>query len=278
MHEHEGSTGWARFWNRGGWWRALLAVVVYLAVYQGIGFLTGTLFRGFIDGTNLLATPASVFFGLALPILLAGLVLLGFVFSVGWQKEIFGKQPLTGRGWMWIAVVLILVPIALRLVGTNWGAYDIAVVLAMLFTGLCIGFAEELITRGVAVNLLRRGGYTERIVMVVSSALFALMHSVNIFTGQSPLAVGVTVLYTFGFGAMMYLAMRLTGSVIVPMLLHAATDPTTFLATGGVDAHGATGGVDGLISIAGIFNYAYFVVAIIAIFLVKGRAKDAAAS
>jgi membrane protease YdiL (CAAX protease family) len=278
MHEHEGTTGWARFWNKGGWWRALLIVVVYTAAYQGIGYVTSSIFGQFIDSKNLLSTPESIFFAYALPILIAGVLLFLFVASVGWTKEIFGRQPLQGKAWMWLAVVLVLIPNILRFTATSWSSYSVTLVLAMLFTGLCIGFAEELITRGVAVNLLRRGGHTERVAMVVSSALFALMHSVNIFTGQSPLAVGVTVVYTFGFGAMMYLAMRLTGSIIVPILLHASTDPSTFLATGAIDAHGATAGDAGLISIAGLFNWVYILFAVVAIFLVKGRAKDATAS
>lgn len=179
---------------------------------------------------------------------------------------------------MWLAVVLVLIPIVLRLFATNWSAYTVAIVLTMLFAGLCIGFAEELLTRGYVVNLLRSAGHTERVVMVISSVLFALLHSTNVFTGQSLVTVAVTVVYTFGFGTMMYLWMRATGSIVWAILLHAATDPTTFLATGGIDGHGDASGAEGLISIAGIFNWLYILFALIAIFIVKGRVKDSAPS
>lgn len=266
------ASGWRAFWNRGGWWRALVLVVVYWLVYQGLGFLTAALFSGFIDRSNVLSSPLSIFFGLALPILLAGGVLLLFGWSLGWLGEIFGRQPVGGRGWMWIAVALILIPIVLRLIGTSWSAYSVGVVLSILFAGLCIGFAEELLTRGFVVNLLRKGGSGERVVLVLSSLFFALLHSGNVLGGQEPLAVVITVVYTFGFGAMMYLSLRLTGRLVWVMLLHAATDPTTFLVTGGIDAHSdTTGGAAGLISIAGIFNWLYIVLALIAIFLVKNR-------
>lgn len=108
--------------------------------------------------------------------------------------------------------------------------------------------------------------------MVLSSLLFALMHSVNVLDGQAPLTVIITVFYTFGFGTMMYLVMRATGSIIWPMLLHAATDPTTFLATGAIDGTSSTAGNAELLSIAGIFNWIYIVFAIVAIFLVTGTA------
>lgn len=269
-------SGWRAFWNRGGWWKALIVVVAYAVVYQLIGLGVGAVWGGAVDPENLLATPESIFVALTLPILLGGVVLVLFGWSLGWLRELFGRQPVTGSWWMWIAVVLVIVPVILRLVATNWSAYSVAIVLTMLATGLCIGFAEELLTRGFVVNLVRKAGHGERLVFVLSSLFFALLHSVNLLSGQSPLQVGLTVIYTFGFGAMMYLSLRVTGRLIWPILLHAATDPTTFLATGGVDAHTASEGSAGLLSLAGIFNYVYIVFALLAIFLVKGRAAEGA--
>lgn len=270
-NENLGDTAWRRFWNRGGWWKAVLLAIVYLAVYQGIAFLSQTIFAGAIDTDNMFGAPLTIFFALAVPILIMGLLTLFFVRSLGWQGEIFGRQPVRGRGWMWIAVVLILVPTVIRLVAIQWSAYSVAVVLSALFFGLCVGLAEELLTRGVAVNLLRRAGYSERLVFLLSSLLFGLLHSVNILSGQPAIAVLITVIYTFGFGAMMYLSMRATGRFIWALLLHAATDPVTFLATGGIDAHGSTSGDAGLLSIGAIFNYVYILAALIAIFFVKGK-------
>jgi membrane protease YdiL (CAAX protease family) len=276
VNEHEDATpsAWRRFFNRGGWWKALGVAVVYLALYQGFGLLSGTLFNDLINRENIFADAASVFFGLALPILLGGIVLLIFVWSLGWLGEIFGRQPIAGKGWMWIAVALLVIPIGLRLAGTDWSSYSAGVVVTMLVAGLFIGFAEEVLTRGIGVNLLRRAGYGEKSVMLLSSLLFALLHSVNLLSGQPLLNVGVTVVYTFGFGVMMYLVLRVTGSIIWPILLHAATDPTTFLATGGIDAHTDSAGSEALLSVAGLFNIIYLVFAIVAIILVKGKVYE----
>ena len=205
--------------------------------------------------------------------MLSGILLFLFARSLGWVKEIFGPQPVRGKAWMWVAVLLVVVPIFLRLMATNWSAYSIGLVLVVAFFGLCVGFTEELATRGIVVNMLRNGGYGERLVFVLSSLYFALLHSGNLLTGMAPLVVAVTVLYTFGFGAMMYLSMRATGRITWAILLHAATDPTTFLATGGIDATSATAGAEELISLAGLFNWAYILLALLAIFLVKGRAN-----
>jgi len=125
--------------------------------------------------------------------------------------------------------------------------------------------------------MLRRAGYGEKAVMVLSSLLFGLLHATNLVSGQEVVAVAVTVVYAFGFGTMMYLSMRVTGSIVPAILLHAATDPTTILATGGIDTHGANAGAEALNGLAGIFNWAFIAVAILAIFLVSGRAGKSAA-
>ncbi|WIB76941.1 CPBP family intramembrane metalloprotease [Curtobacterium sp. MCPF17_002] len=261
--------GWRRFWDRGGWWRAVLAVVAYLAVYTGVGWLSAhTVGRG-VTG-DILSSPGNVVLGLALPILVMGILTLAFVRSLGWQREVFGRQPIAGRGWMWIAVALLLVPVVVRVVATNWSAYSVAVVFAVLFLGLCIGFTEELIARGVAVTLLRRGHHSERVVALLSSLLFGLMHATNAISGANPLTVLLTVVYTFGIGVMLYLSMRVTGSIVPAILLHAATDPTTILATGGIDGQSATSGGAGLIAFAGVFNILYPVLGLLALFLIKG--------
>lgn len=276
----EGNTGmvdlesaWARFWSQGTWWKALLLVAVYWGVYQLIGLGVGSVFHAFVDPANPLSNPASIFFSLALPILLAGLCLVLFAWSVGWLGELFARQPVRGQGWMWLAVVLVLIPIILRLVGTNWSAYSVGVVLALLFVGLCVGFAEELLTRGLVVSMLRKGGHGERLVLIVSALLFALLHVGNAVTGQAFATVAITVVYTFGFGAMMYLSLRITGRLVWVILLHAATDPITILATGGIDAHSETGSTSSLITFAGLFNIVYILLALVAIFLVKNRAE-----
>ncbi|WP_086149500.1 CPBP family intramembrane glutamic endopeptidase [Cellulosimicrobium sp. KWT-B] len=269
-------SGWQRFWDRGGWWRAFLFAVLYIAVYLAVGRLVGATGLRPDSGDDLLDSPGSVFFGLLLPILVMGLLLVVFLRTVRWRSEVFGPQPVAGRPWMWVAVVLVLVPVVLHLLATDWGAYDVTVVLTVFALGLCIGFAEEVLARGIAVAMLRRAGYGERAVMVLSSLLFGLLHATNLVSGQSAVAVGVTVVYAFGFGTMMYLSMRVTGSIVPAILLHAATDPTTMLATGGVDAHGANSGSEALNGIAAAFNVIFLVVGVVAIFFVSGRARTAA--
>jgi CAAX protease family protein len=266
------SNAWTRFWDRGGWWKALGLVVVYLVLYELSGLAISTIFADQIDAENLLATPQSIFFGIAAPIIVGAVLLLGFAASVGWLKPLFSKQPIAGRPWMWIAPAVVVVAATLRIAGTDWSRYTTGVVVTIFATGLAIGLAEELATRGLAVTLLRKAGYSERIVMLLSSLLFALMHSVNLISGQPVTTVLVTMGFTFVFGVAMYLTLRVTGNLIWPILLHAVTDPTTILATGGVDA--AAGEISPLATYAAFSTWVYLILTIVAIFLVRGRVQE----
>ena len=50
--------------------------------------------------------------------------------------------------------------------------------------------------------------------MVISSLVFALLHSANVLSGLPILTVALTVVFTFGFGVLMYLTLRVTGNLI----------------------------------------------------------------
>ena len=214
-----------------------------------------------------------MFFGLLLPVAFGSIVLLAFAASLRWLPELFGRQPVAGRWWMWIAPVVVVTAAVLRAAGTDWSAYSVQVVVLTFVAGLFIGLSEELLTRGIAVNLLRRGGYSERVVMLLSSLLFALLHSANILSGQPVSTVLATMGFTFLYGIAMYLTMRVTGSLIWPILLHAITDPTTFLATGGLDS--SVGQLSPLVTLAGLSVAAYAVLALVSVIFVRGRAVKA---
>lgn len=271
MPDSHSATPWLRFWNRGGWWKAVLVAAVYMALYLGASQLIGILFAGRFDVSDEFGSPQTVAITLLLPIAVGALILLAFAASLKWLPELFGRQPVKGKGWMWIAPVVVLLAAVLRVAGTDWSRYAVSVILLTFLSGLFIGLAEELLTRGLAVNLLRRGGYSERWVMVLSSLLFALLHSSNLLGGQPLLTVLFTMAFTFLFGVAMYLTLRVTGSLIWPILLHAITDPTTFLATGGIDVAGDA--PSPLLTFAGLSVYVYLILTIIALFLVKDRVE-----
>lgn len=269
--EHGPRTAWQQFWERGGFWRAALACVGYLALYLAAGLLIGRLLGDQVDPDDLFASVPSVLVALTLPLLVGAVVLSAFVGSLGWFRELFARQPLPGRGWMWVAPVVVGAAVLLRFAGIDYGDYGVGVVVVTLLSGLLIGFVEEVLTRGVAVRMLRAAGHSERVVMVLSSLLFALLHSANALSGQAIGTVLLTMVFTFGFGVCMYLTMRVTRSLWAPVLLHGLYDPTLFLSAGGIDQAATGGDVNVALTLAAPANILCILIAVVALLLVRGR-------
>ena len=266
------------FWNRPATWKAFLVIAGYLVYYLAVSQLIGFLFGDDIDADNVMVDATSMFFGLVLPIGLGAVGLLLFAARLGWLREIFGPQRLTGSRWMWIAPVLVLAAIIAHLGQTNWSNWTGGQVAMMAAAGVCIGIAEELATRGIAVKVLRDAAHSERFVAVVSSLLFASMHLVNLISGMAVSTVAATVGYTFCFGMCMYLTMRVTGTIWAAIVLHGLTDPTTFLATGGIDKAVTDTQGSGWALFAAAATIAMMIFAVVAAFLVRGRAMGTPSS
>jgi uncharacterized protein len=266
------SNRFKRFMECGGLWRAMVFIAVYLALYTGAGLLAGKLFDDRI-GDEPFGDTSTLFFELTLSLLVGSALLLAAVAALRWFQPLFGRQPVRGRAWMWIAPAVVVLAIVLRAAGTDYGRYSAGVIVLAYATGLLIGFAEEILARGIAIHMLRRAGYSELAVMLLSSLLFALMHATNLISGQALGTVLLTMGFTFVFGIAMYLSLRATGFLIWPMLLHALTDPSTFLAVGGIDET-AAGTSNTFTTLAGATLPAYALIAILSLFLVRGRAQS----
>lgn len=261
MPEHSARSPWQQFWDRGGWWRSLLLVAGYYGLYQ----LGSIAFLPWLQATS--DPTLRIVVGTALPIVLGAVLLLLFAISLGWLRSLFARQPVRGAGWMWIAVAVVLVTNLLRFATIDYGKAGAGTVAAWLFAGLAIGLAEELLTRGFVVKMLRSAGYREVSVALVSALLFAAMHAGNVLSGQSLFATLLQLLYTFAFGLCMYLALRATGSLIWPVLLHASTDPSIFLLT----QYPAEGSLS---KIAELGNFPVILVGIVLVFFVRGSQHD----
>lgn len=246
-------------------------VVVYLVFYLVVGRLVGLLVAGDVTQDSLLDSPRTMAEALVLPIGIGALGLLAFAWWAGWLGELFGRQPIGRRGWMWAAPIAVALAVAGHLAATDWGAWSGGRLAMLALLGVCIGVAEELATRGLAVKVLRDAGHGERYVAVASSLLFALMHTVNLLSGMTLGTVLATVGYTFCFGMCMYLTMRVTGTLWAAVVLHGLTDPSTFLSTGGVDQDlgGGSAGAGDVVAL--LATMALLVIGVVAIFLVRGR-------
>jgi membrane protease YdiL (CAAX protease family) len=175
---------------------------------------------------------------------------------------------------MWLGPIVVAIPIVLRVLGIDWGRNAVPVVLLVMVTGLMIGFVEELMYRGIGVKMLRDGGHGEFAVAALTSLFFAISHSVNLLMGQSIASVGPTVAYTFAFGVLMYLTLRSVGFLVAAMIMHGLTDPTTILATGGIDEITEAGGDNVFLTATGAFTLVMVPAGVILLMFVRGRVQD----
>lgn len=98
---------------------------------------------------------------------------------------------------------------------------------------LFIGLFEEAAFRGLvfleALRHLRNSAHRVFLSIVVTSGIFGLLHLVNLFEGAGLPAVLMQVGYSFLIGGMCAIAMLKTGSLLLPVFLHALYDFNGYL-------------------------------------------------
>ncbi|WP_152642464.1 CPBP family intramembrane glutamic endopeptidase [Microbacterium sp. SA39] len=96
--------------------------------------------------------------------------------------------------------------------------------LGKVLFALAVGLVEDLMFRGVLLSGLRGSRVPELAVMLITSAAFGLMHLVGVIGGE-PLDSTLLQAFTASLmGATLYLALRVSGTLLVPILLHALWD------------------------------------------------------
>lgn len=113
--DDDATSGWAAFWGRGGFWRATLLVLLYVALHLGAGALSGAVGGDRIDTDDLFSSASSVFFALTIPLVVGSVVLAVFLASLRWWRPVFLPRAVPARRWMWLAPALVAIPAVLRL-------------------------------------------------------------------------------------------------------------------------------------------------------------------
>lgn len=93
---------------------------------------------------------------------------------------------------------------------------------------LAIGVNEEIVTRGILLVGLRNSKVKEWLAWIITLAVFAALHLVNVLGGA-----GFTViLVVLTGGTLLYVARRVFGNLLIPIGLHAIYDTAFYLLTG----------------------------------------------
>jgi membrane protease YdiL (CAAX protease family) len=243
---------------------SLLVGLAPLVVFAGISAWRS---RPSDDYPSLGLTVDSVVGALVIPEGIAALALAVVVTGLGWWRIATVDATRARPRWTWVAPGLILVVCLVRLPLVEWTAlpwhYFVLLGIGVLF----VGVFEELMTRGVLLVGLRRR-LPEFGVWIASCVLFGLLHLLNALAGEAIGTTLVQVVFAASFGSVLYVARRLSGNLLVPVLLHAAWDFGSIAVSAtsrqGFDDIAAAG-------LIGLFAFAVLVLGIVAGGLVAWR-------
>jgi membrane protease YdiL (CAAX protease family) len=175
------------------------------------------------DYPTLGQTVDSVVRSLVLPEGIAVAVLAALVTAIGWWRIATVDPTRSPLRWTMIAPLGVLLVCLVRLPLIDWGALPVRYFLLLTVGVLFVGVFEELMTRGVLLVGLRRR-LPEFGVWALSCVLFGLLHLLNVLAGAGIGPTLVQVVFAASFGSTLYVARRLTGSLLAPVLLHAFWD------------------------------------------------------
>lgn len=166
-----------------------------------------------------------------IPLAVGSVLLLAFVLWSRWDHVWSDPIRLKTTGIMKLSMVAWVAMVALRLIGVTWGSVPPALLLAIVASGVGVGFAEELLFRGIFLRSLREGGRSEAVAAIWTGVCFGLFHIINVFMGMGWLGLIQVVLAALS-GILLY-AFRRHYSLLWPaMIAHGMWDISTFVAGG----------------------------------------------
>jgi membrane protease YdiL (CAAX protease family) len=244
--------------------RALAVAALYAVVFLVADLVSGVDYDKITDSTS------NVVGFVVIPVGLGIIATLALTARWGWwQPLLHEEEPLTRPRWRWLIPALMCGTILVTLIAAPWHQFTTGLVLLILVGTLMVGFAEEIIFRGYLL-VGARSRYSEVGAWFLTSALFALFHGLNIITGQ---AVGATIqqiIFAFLFGSGLYLIRRISGLLVVGMVIHGLWDFSSFIGAGRGDT------VDAVPNTVAAAPFTYgAIIAIIAVLVITFRRKGA---
>jgi membrane protease YdiL (CAAX protease family) len=204
-------------------WPVPPSILVGLAPIVAFAIVSAVRSRPSDDYAGVGTTIDSVVHRLILPELIAAGALALIVTGLGWWRIATLDRRRGAPAWAVLAPGLIVVAALGRLPFVHWDERPVRYFLLLGVAVLLVGVFEELLTRGVLLAGLR-AKLPEFWVWLLSSALFGLLHLLNILAGAGVATTVAQVVFAASFGSALYVARRMTRSIVLPVLLHALWD------------------------------------------------------
>ena len=207
----------------------LVVVVGFLAVLLVVGTISG-------HGLDLKHGDSPNTKTVLLAELLPECFVLAYVVSVitrlGWWRPVIRERPSVPRlpQWVWVIPFALLATALVVIDYGKLGRFGAVFWVALALYALLVGTAEELMFRGIGVEVFRRRGFPEPRVALWTSVIFGAAHAsnllVSLITGAD--ASPIQALITAVVGYFFYLSRRVSGTILVPIVVHATWDFALF--------------------------------------------------
>ena len=208
----------------------------YLAIFFTTWAVNG------VDYTRIGESAETTRLWYAFPTLFGSIFLVTAITALGWWRIVLTDKTKAGPKWAWILPVVMLLIIINNFIRVNTGNLTVELVFWSFAGAVGVGFGEEMITRGsMVVGLRSRFGEVK--VWLFSTLLFSALHVPNVFFGLPLTSMPIQVVLTFIMGSGFYIIRRISGTLIIPMILHGLWDSSLLITD-------ATGGTPSLVQFA----------------------------
>ena len=161
------------------------------------------------------------------PYMMIGLIVISvLMFLFVWKNGLMEKYGLAGwaknsRAMLWFLPLWIIT--TLNLWGGVTPRYPLPGLIFAVVSMAFVGFAEELIFRGVLFKAMLKESSVKTAV-IVSSVTFGIGHILNLFTGHELAETLMQVVFAVAYGFLVTLTFYKSGSLIPCILSHSLFD------------------------------------------------------
>lgn len=196
--------------------------LIYLAIFYGTWAVNGVDYQRIGES----ATTTKLWY--AMPTLLGSAFVAIAVTALGWWRVSLFDKVKSGPKWFWILPIAMMLVIIGSYATTQVDNLSTQLLIWCLLGGLGVGFGEEMITRGSLIVGLR-SKLTEGKVWLISTLLFSALHIPNVIFGLPLSQMPGQLILTFIMGTAFYAMRRVSGTLILTIVLHGLWDSAVFL-------------------------------------------------
>lgn len=195
----------------------IVMCVVYAAILVGLQKASGVPYPEIAKSADNLRK------GVVIPVAIATVLLVVFAAATGRLLPAFSADRVDAL-WLWAIPIVFALMIALQFSRARWDLFDRRAIVFMVVGTVLVGFSEELLVRGVLLEVLQESGLDLRWIAIVTSVVFGLLHGLNIVNGQAIGTTVVQVLLTTLIGLGLFAALMVSGTLWLPIALHFLMD------------------------------------------------------